>query len=477
MEVAQIRAELARYGQDRVLTFFDQLTPERQRGLLNQINEIDLALADRLVHKWVLAKPDPEHFSTIEPVPVIPPPDRNAARAAEAFAAGEQALRDGRVGLLLVAGGQGTRLGYDGPKGAFPIGPITGKSIFEHHAAKIQSVQRQYNCTLPWYIMVGESNEEASVAFFEEHKYFGLTKSDVYFFKQDMMPCVDEQGKFLLDEPDRLATNPNGHGGVIPALVDNGIVADAHKRGIDTLSYVQVDNWAVKVADPHFIGYHVLGNGQMSSKIVPKIEPRESVGVHCVCDGVYQVIEYTELDLYPQLLETDKDGNLIHYAANTAIHILSVPFVESVYARFEEFPWHCSHKKIDYIDEKGNKIEPTAPNGYKFETFVFDALRYTTTDPIVLEIDRLGEYTPIKQISGPNSVEAARRDMNEWWGGWLEAAGAKVPRTSEGHVAIDIEIDPRYARTRDEFVGKNGNRNWPLDKSFAIEPDGSVITK
>ncbi|MBM3290435.1 MAG: hypothetical protein FJY92_09810 [Candidatus Hydrogenedentes bacterium] len=285
---------------------------------------------------------------------------------------------------------------------------------------------------------------------------------------------MDDAGKFMLETPASLAMNPNGHGGTIPAMVEKGIARDAQERGVDTLSYFQVDNWALKVADPYFIGYHVLRGGEMSSKVHRKTAPREAVGVHCICDGQYRTIEYSELDIYPQLIETDPDGKPIHYAGNPAIHILSVAFIERVYANFREFPWHRAHKKIPFVDASGNLVKPGKPNGYKFETFVFDALRFARHEPIALEIGRAGEYTPIKEFSGDNSVEGAWCAMREYWAGWLDAAGHRVPRDAAGHAAIAIEISPQFALSREEFVEKARGLALPEGKDICIGPDGAV---
>ncbi len=475
-DFAAAREKLERHGQDHVLRFWNDLSEGERGTLLTQIDSLDLGLVDSLTHKWIRDTPAPAHFSRIEPVPVIETGAPLSPQNQEAFAAGEAALRAGRVGLVLVAGGQGTRLGFDGPKGAYPIGSVTGRTIFEFHADKIHNLQRRYGCVLPWYIMVGETNEAQTKAFFRDHGHFGLNPADIMFFTQRMMPCVSVDGKLLLETPSRLASNPNGHGGCIPAMVECGVIADAKRRGIDTLSYFQVDNWAVKVADPLFIGHHILRNGKMSSKICPKTEPRESVGIHCLCDGVYQVIEYTELDIYPQLLETGPDGKLVHFAGNTAIHVLSVGFIEETNRNFANFPWHCSHKKIPYLDEKGVLIKPEKNNGYKFETFVFDALQYTNHLPIALEIGRLGEYTPTKQPTGPNSVEEAQNDMNQLWGSWIEAAGGKVKRDPRGSVITRIEINPRFALTHEEFVERSAGRTWPANAgALAIGAEGEIV--
>jgi len=466
MEKEQLKARLTEYDQDHLLRFWDELDTTKKSVLAAQIESIDLPLMKRLTEEWIFSEPKPEAFKDIRPVQTIPQVDPARQDAKDALAAGEQALRDGRVGLLLVAGGQGTRLGFEGPKGAYPIGPLSNDSLFAAHANKIHNLQNHYGCTLPWYIMVSDTNKAASEAFFAEHGHFGLSPDQIFFFTQSMVPCVDNTGKFMLEAKDRIAMNPNGHGGTYLAMRDNGMLEDARNRGVDTLSYFQVDNWAARVADPYFIGYHLLGGGKMSSKIHRKKQPRESVGVHVLCDGEHRTIEYSELDIYPQLLETDPDGRVICDAGNPAIHILDVGFIEDICYHFDKFPWHLAHKRIPYVDTSGTEVQPDAPNGYKFETFIFDALRFTNHDPIALEIPGPGEYTPIKQREGDNSVEGARKTMREYWAKWLEEAGFKVPRDETGAVAIDIEINPEFALTKEEFLNKVGD--------LAVSGDGNV---
>lgn len=469
------RTLLEDHGQIHLMRYWDELNPDQRASLLAQIASIDFALMNRLIEQWVHGEPASESFDQIEPVPTIPAPSDSDDASREAWDAGEAALRAGRVGLLLVAGGQGTRLGFDGPKGSYPIGPISKKSLFEFHAEKIRNLQRRYACTLPWYIMVSEANGAATEEFFRANQYFGLSAENIKFFTQRMVPCVDESGKFFLDEPGHIAMNPNGHGGVIPATVENGIVADCKERGVDTLSYFQVDNWAVRVADPCFIGHHVMRDGEMSSKVHRKNEVREAVGVHCLCDGQYRVIEYTALDIYPQLLETNPDGSPRYYAGNPAIHIINTDFIQRVYDDYDQFPWWRAHKKITHLDASGSLVKPEEPNGYKFETFVFDALRFISHAPIALELKRLGEYTPIKQFEGKNSVQAAWAAMGEFWGQWLEAAGADVPRGDGGEVVVPIEISPEFALYKQEFLEKCGDIELDAASGIGIAADGSRI--
>jgi UDP-N-acetylglucosamine/UDP-N-acetylgalactosamine diphosphorylase len=472
LSVEDARRRLADNGQEHVLRFHDTLDAQGKAGLLAEIEGIDFPLMRHLTDLWIRNTPAEEKFDHIAPIAMIP----KGGNTLEARTAGEDALRAGRVGLFLVAGGQGTRLGFDGPKGAYPIGPISGRSLFAFHAEKIHNIQRRYGCTLPWYIMVSDANEAATRAFFQEYGFFGLKPGNVIFLRQRMMPCLDEEGRFLLDQPGHLAMNPNGHGGCIPAMVENGVIADARNRGVDTLSYFQVDNWAVKVADPVFIGHHVARRADMSSKCHRKNHIREAVGVHCLCDGEYRVIEYSELDIYPQLLEIDGHGNIVYAAGNPAMHMLSVDFVAWIHRHFDRFPWHRAHKRIPYVDEEGRRVEPGRPNGYKFETFIFDALRFIRHEPVVLEIDRAGEYTPIKQFQGPNSVTAARDSMNDYWTGWLEAAGWDVPRDASGRVAIRIEISPQFALSEREFLKKTAGWRLCTTRDLAIGPTGELIT-
>jgi UDP-N-acetylglucosamine/UDP-N-acetylgalactosamine diphosphorylase len=442
--------------------------------LLRDVAEIEFPLLDALLKKWILHPPAPEHFSKIEAIPIIPPiTERNDDDARTALEAGEEVLRAGKVGVFLVAGGQGTRLGTDGPKGAYPIGPITGKSFFMYHAYKIHNKQNRYGVEFPWYVMVSRENAEATRDYFTAHHYFDLKPEQVMFIEQAMMPCVDANGKILLKDKGVIAMNPNGHGGCITAMRDGGVLSEAQQRGVEHLSYFQVDNWAANLIDPYFIGYHVLRKAEMSSKVHLKTTPRESVGVHCLCDGEYRIIEYSELDLYPQLLETDSGGKPLLNAGNSAIHILDVAFVEKIAENFAQFPWHLAHKKIPHITPNGKHISPHEANGYKFETFVFDALRFTGHSPSALVINRAGEYTPVKHFDGSSSVTAARREMNDYWAQWLEAVGVHVPRDEAGHCIHAIEINPRFAATKEEFAEKSPHLPPILKGDISLDANGN----
>ncbi len=469
---SELAQRLAENGQEHVLHFWPSLSQQERKSLESQIARIPFPLVNRLVERWLLNEPRREHFARVEPIKTIPAVNPRRPDAREARDAGEEVLRRGQVGLLLVAGGRGSRLGFPEPKGAYPIGPVSRKSLFAYHAEKIHNLRHRYACVLPWYIMVSPSNAEPTHAFFEANDFFGLERRNVRFFCQGAMPCVDKSGKFLLEAPHRIAMNPNGHGGCIPALAEEGVLAECEERGVNLLSYFQVDNWAVQVADPYFIGYHVLRQAQMSSKVHRRHDPLEPVGVHCLCDGQYRVIEYTAFDVYPQLLELTSDGTPKYYPGNSAIHILTTSFIAKMYRNYHQFPWWRALRKIPYVNEKGRQVVPTEPNGYKFETYVFDALRFIEHQPVALDIKREGEYTPIKHLNGPNSVTAARNSMRAYWAKWLEGAGFPIPRDKTGQPTIQLEISPRFALTQEEFLEKARTCHWPTDRDLVIGPDG-----
>ncbi|HPX86106.1 MAG TPA: UTP--glucose-1-phosphate uridylyltransferase [Candidatus Hydrogenedentes bacterium] len=461
------------YGQSHLFDFWEDLNHNEKAILLRSISEVKFPEMKRLIESLVVTEPPAEYYDEIKPVDLVAPKDR---RAREAGDAGEALIRAGKVACFTVAGGQGTRLGFDGPKGSYPIGALTGHSLFQYHAEKIRGLQRYYGTVLPWYIMVSPANGDATRAFFKQQNYFALDPANILFFEQQMIPCVNEKGKMMLETPFRLAVSPGGHGGSVQALVEKGILADAASRGVEILSYFQVDNWAVQVADPLFIGYHALQQSDMSSKCHRRNSPREAVGVHCLCDQVYRVIEYSELDIYPQLLQVDASGDAVFSAGNSGIHLLNVSFVQDIYDHFEDFPWHKAFKKIPCIREDGTLFSPDAPNGYKFETFIFDALRFAR-NPLALEIQRLGEYTPIKDYDGVNSVVAARQSMTDYWSGWMKGAGIAIPEQSGSNAAWQLEISPAWAVNREEFAERAQTLPKSFDKSTAILADGTILGK
>lgn len=356
------------------------------------------------------------------------------------------------MAVFLVAGGQATRLGVEAPKGTVAITPIKGKSIFEHHAEKIRAVSKRHGTKLPFYIMTSETNDAPTREFFEENDYFGLAPSDVFFFKQEMMPALDFDGRLMLDEKDHIFTSPNGHGGSLTSLKSSGALADMQARGVKHIFYFQVDNVLIKMADPVFIGYHIEKNADMSAKVSPKRDPGEKVGVVCRVGTDTTVIEYSDLpDEHKHA--RNSDGSLKFSAGNLAIHVLDVGFVEWLNEKEHSLPFHIAEKTTPFLNDDGRLVKPRKKNGLKFEKFVFDALSRAQATAI-LEVNREEEFAPIKNATGEDSPETARHLMMELYAKWLEAAGARVPRDAEGRLEGLLEISPLFALDAEELKRK-----------------------
>jgi UDP-N-acetylglucosamine/UDP-N-acetylgalactosamine diphosphorylase len=362
-------------------------------------------------------------------------------------------LRRGEVAVLLVAGGQGSRLGFDHPKGMYPIGPVSNHTLFQIHAEKVLATSRRYGKPVPFLIMTSPATDAETETFFEQHKYFGLPPSDVHFFCQGTMPALDlATGKLLMEAPGRLFTSPNGHGGTLTALADSGLLDRMKLQGIRQIFYFQVDNPLVKVADPVFLGHHLRANAEMSSKIVPKESPTDKVGNMVLIDGRCSIIEYSDL---PKELAEQRDatGRLRIWAGSPAIHYFSVDFLERVTRGHTRMPFHVARKKVPHIDERGNHVEPTKENALKFEMFIFDVLpradRWT-----VVETSRREEFVPLKNATGADSPAVVKQAISDRAGDWLTRAGVSVPRRPDGSVAVPLEISPLYALDAEELANK-----------------------
>lgn len=467
-----LKARLRAVNQDHVLKFHDELVPSQQSALREQVGALDLESLPSLVKGYVLEKPAFVVPHDVQPAPyyslATPRPSSSGSllpwdpAAARSF--GEALIRAGKVAAFVVAGGQGSRLGYEGPKGCYPAGAVTGKPLFQMFAEQILAVQSRYGAIVPWYVMTSPLNHEATVAFFEQNSYFGLAKSNVMFFPQGTLPSLDiRTGTMLMASKHEVATNPDGHGGSLKALHKSGAIADMKRRGVEHISYFQVDNPIVRVVDPVFIGLHAdpeRSSCEMSSKMIPKLYPEEKVGMFCATGAAggaskIEVIEYSDL---PKELQAQRlaDGTLRFLAGSIAVHVMSVAFVERVNTDASlDLPYHRAEKKIPCIDlATGAAMTPTKNNGVKLERFVFDALAMCRKSA-VLETDRVEEFAPIKNASGVDSPESSRQIQTERAARWLEKAGVNVPRKSDGTPDCVLEIDPRrFLEARDVAVSK-----------------------
>lgn len=443
------KADLEAVGQSHVLGWFDQLDLGSQTKLLSQIESIDWPEVGQLVKTHVLEKPDFELGGDIQPAPWYPndPGEELKAKYAEAWQLGRTLVGGGKVAGFTVAGGQGTRLGWPGPKGTFPATPIRKLPLFACFAEYIQNVQRRYDTVVPWYVMTSPINDAATRAFFEESDYFGLDPRHVMLFPQQMMPAIDmKTGKVLLEQKDSIAMSPNGHGGSLKALYTSGAITDMLKRGVEQISYTQVDNPMVRVIDPLFIGLHAMDDAEMSSKMLPKRDPFEKLGNFCIIDGKMTVIEYSDLpdDL---AVQRDENGQLRFLAGSIAIHAIRVDFVQRLGSEPGGFalPKHRAEKKVPYLDfDSGQIISPDEANAVKLEMFVFDALPLAERT-VILETSRVEEFSPVKNATGADSLSTSLHDQVRRAAEWLEDAGIEVPRDANGVVACAIEISPLYA--------------------------------
>jgi UDP-N-acetylglucosamine/UDP-N-acetylgalactosamine diphosphorylase len=376
-------------------------------------------------------------------------------RRRTAHASGTDLLRSGRVAVMVVAGGQGTRLGYDGPKGLYPLGPATGRTLFALQAQKILGARRRSGAAIPWIVMTSDATDAATRAYFASERCFGLPERDVLFAKQGAAPALDFDGRLLLETRSRIAVSPNGHGGAFQALADAGVLDELERRRISTISYYQVDNPLIQLADPVFLGLHAVARAEMSAKVVAKTDPMEKVGVLARVDGRVGVVEYTEIDDTHRFAK-DAAGDLLYWAGSIAIHALEVEFVRRVAKDADRsLPYHASAKKIPFVDAGGAQVRPSEASGHKLERFLFDALP-AAREVALLEVARDDEYAPLKNADGSDSPATARAALDGVVRRWLAVSGIGVPddRWAEvDHAKLDCADDARAEIRRADDAG------------------------
>jgi len=486
----KIRKLLKRHNQSHLLAFWEQLNTAQRRNLRAQIEQLDFSKTDDWVANCI-KKPTsaaiPADFAPAWAYNLNPATPEQKRKYAQARELGKELISTGKVAALVVAGGQGTRLGFDGPKGNFPISPVKNKRLFQIFAETIAAASEKYQTVCPWYVMTSPSSYAETGEIFCSNDYYGLKESDVFVFQQGTLPNFSFDGRILLADKANIACSPDGHGGSLKALYKSGAVEDMKRRGVKFLSYWQVDNPLVNIFDPLFIGLHVLDEAEMSSKALIKAGPKEKIGNFCLVDGKVTVIEYS--DFPDELAEKrNPDGSLVFELGSIAIHIINTSFVEKLNTGgFSELktslfskrhreppppapvslPLHRAVKKIPHIDQEGKLAEPTEPNGIKLESFVFDALPLASKS-IILETLRSEEFSPVKNATGIDSAESAREMIVARAAGWLESAGVTIPRKADGSVDCLIEIAPSFALEKDDIKAKLNQipEIKPMDKVY-----------
>ena len=428
---SKLQKKLAVFKQEHLLTFWDELDETEQHNLVAQLEAIDFDLFVALQEEA-----SDSANKTIEPCVAIPLDDTYSTL-------GMQAVKNGEIGVLTVAGGQGTRLGWSGPKGTYPATPVSGKSLFQVIAEQIVFASRKYQTTIPWYIMTSNENDEVTRSFLLDNNCFGLDRTDIFLFTQGEVPAVDGEGNMLLATKSTVAMNPDGHGGVIAALQRSGGLEEMAARGIQHLSYVQIDNPLAHVVDPSFIGLHLSEQSscEASSKCVLKTDPDERVGVFCSVDGNVEVVEYSDLP-NEKASQRDENGALLYGGGSIALHLFSVEFLQRV---AQEIRWHKANKKVSYVDTlSGEMVNSDSPNAFKYEKFVFDVLPFAKHS-LVVETNRADEFAPIKNASGQDSSETSHLLQKNRAKRWLMAQGVEVSPQS------NVEISPLTASCSEDL--------------------------
>ena len=454
----ELHERLRHHQQDHLLFVAEQLQAQERQRFFEQLAELDFQLLKELYGRRHHQKTLPD-LARIQPLPVQPA----NAHAAVALPLGEEALHRGDVAVLMVAGGQGTRLRCDQPKGMFEIGSVSNKTLFQIHAEKVLARNRRHATRIPFLIMTSRATHAETVDFFGRQHFFGLREDDVYFFSQGAMPALDlATGRLLLEAPGRLALSPDGHGGTLAALHSAGLFDILRNRGVRHIFYFQVDNPLVKVADPLFLGQHIHARAEVSSKVTPKLSPKDKVGNFVLSDGRCTMIEYIHL---PAELAAKQDagGQLLFRAGNPAIHVFNLEFLERQHEHKNPLPFHLAHKKLKHwCHEAKTMVEPEKENALKFEKFIFDVLPRAERW-LAVETTHREEFAPLKNMTGPDSPDTVRKAMSDLHADWLEQAGVSVPHR-ERHA---VEISPLFALDAEELAERIIT-NWTVPGSMYL---------
>lgn len=403
MTLQEIKNKLTEFHQEHLLQYYDTLSEQEKASLLMQIEETDFSVLDKIAENK-----EEQKRGVISPIKAMTLAESNEHRE-EFTKIGLESIRSGKIGAVLLAGGMGTRLGSDNPKGMYDIGLTRPVYIFERLIRNLLDVVDKAGTWIHLFIMTSDKNHEATVSFFQEHDYFSYHQEYMHFFKQDMAPAATYNGKVYLERRNKLATSPNGNGGWFSSMKNAGLLETIHQAGIEWLNVFAVDNVLQRIADPCFIGATISRGCSCGSKVVRKSDPDEKVGVMCLEDGHPSIVEYYE---QTEELRDTKDENG-EPAYNFGV-ILNYLFHEKDLEDLcnKELPLHIVEKKIPYLNEQGQPVKPEDPNGYKFETLILDMI-HLMDSCLPFEVERSREFAPIKNKTGVDSVETARILLKE----------------------------------------------------------------
>ena len=397
--------KIKRYNQEHLLNYYEALPEGNLKGKFEkQLQNIDFELIDNLYRNTTLDSKNED--VKIEPIDYWDK-ERLGSKYDLYESIGEKAIREGKLAAVTMAGGQGTRLGHDGPKGTYDIGLDSHKCLFELLCDGLKEGNKKYGVTIPWYIMTSEENNEETIEFFKKNRYFGYEKN-VYFFVQGKLPMVDTEGKILIGENGLIKEAADGHGGVYESLVKNGMVNKMKEQGVEWVFIGGVDNCLVRMVDPVLMGLAIYRGVSAAGKSVVKANPKEKVGAFCKKNGKPNVIEYSEIT--DEMAEKrDEAGELLYGESHILCNLFNISAIERMGSSV--LPYHSAFKKAKYLDKDGKIIEPDSPNAYKFEAFLFDAFG-DLDDMVILRVKREEEFAPVKNATGVDSPETARELYN-----------------------------------------------------------------
>ena len=403
---------LKKYNQEHILNYLNMIDEEKKKNLINQIEKINFEELKKLYEISNRDNTKAIKGIIIEHIPFVDKYKLEKDRKETLTKIGESIIKNNKYAVVTMAGGQGTRLGHDGPKGTFKLDvKPKSKYLFEILAENLLRENKKYGVVIPWYIMTSTENNEKTVSFFEEHNYFGYQKEDIKFFKQGNLPLLSEDGKLLIDEDYNIKIASDGNGSIYKSMKNEGILSDMKKRGIEWIFIGAVDNAILNMCDPILLGLTIDEKNEVASKSVVKANPHEKVGVFCKKDSRPAVIEYTEL---PDQLaeETDEEGELLYGESHIMCNLYSLKALEKIAE--QNLPYHSAHKKANYLDENGKLVKSEVPNGYKYEAFIFDGFNYFD-NMTILRGRREEDFAPIKNKEGVDSPETAIKLYNEYW--------------------------------------------------------------
>lgn len=394
---------LKQYNQEHLLIWYDKLIEQKREELIEQILKIDFDQMNQLYEEMK----DKKDFKDckIEPLSYMDK-DKLLKQERETYEKdGIKAIKEGKYAIVTMAGGQGTRLGHNGPKGTFELEVGERKPLFTLLSETIREAEEKYDAVIPWYIMTSKENNYKTTAFFKRHNYFDMGEENVKFFIQNELPMIDTQGKILVDENGLVKEAADGHGGIFEAMRKEGVIEDMQARGIQWIFIAGVDNVLAKMVDPLLTGIAIDQNCLAAGKSVVKNNPKERVGVFCKKDNKPSVIEYTEIT--DEMAEArDEAGELLYGESHILCNLFNIKAIEEIAKN--KLPYHTAFKKAKYIDKNGVIVVPEQPNAYKFEAFIFDAFE-RLDNMAIMRVKREEEFAPVKNAEGVDSPETATK--------------------------------------------------------------------